>query len=141
MPKVSDSDTASGHANHSRLVYDLLIKCSKLGARMFRNQVGQYRLARPECVTCQREGRILRSGLCVGSLDLIGWAPVVITAEHVGRTVAVFTAIDAKTGVGRATPEQNTFARVVQGHGGLVCVARSVEDAEVLFAPWMEHKP
>ena len=121
--------------SESDLLYRLLLRCSKLGARIFRNQVGQYRLARPNCVPCQKHGRIIRSGLCVGSSDLIGWTLVTVTPEMVGRRIAVFTAIECKTTDRRSktTTEQAAFLRVVQQHGGLACVARSVEDAEALL--------
>lgn len=119
----------------STLLYRLLLRTSELGSRIFRNQVGQYRLARPNCEPCQKYGRIIRSGLCVGSSDLIGWTSVMVTPEMVGQRIAVFTAIEAKTQDRRSKPstEQSAFLRVVQGHGGLACVARSVEDAEALL--------
>ena len=116
---MSDSDTSE-----TALLYRLLLRASELGARLFRNNVGRLH---------DRNGRLVTYGLCVGSSDLIGYVPVTITPEMVGRTVAVFTAIEAKTATGRLRPEQSAFLRVVQGHGGLCCVARSVKDAEALL--------
>lgn len=109
------------------LVRRLLLRASELGQRLFRNQVGQYRLALPSCKRCQQEGRIIRSGLCVGSSDLIGWAPVVITPEMVGQTVAVFTAVEAKCRA-VATSEQIAFLNAVHAAGGRAILARSESD-------------
>jgi hypothetical protein len=110
--------------SESDLLYRLLVRGSELGARLFRNNVGKLRDAR---------GRLVTYGLCVGSSDLIGYLPVTITPAMVGQRVAVFVAIEAKTATGRLRPEQRQFLRVVQGHGGLCCVARSVEDADALL--------
>lgn len=122
-PLMSDSDTSE-----SALLYRLLLRSSELGARLFRNQVGQYRLA---------DGRVIRSGLCVGSADLIGYLPVTIRPDHVGQTLAVFVALEAKTATGRLRPEQQRFLRAVQQHGAIANVVRSVADAEILLAPYI----
>lgn len=131
------SKTDAGHPTESRLLYDLLIRASALGARLFRNQVGQYRLARPDCPRCQQTGRILRSGLCVGSSDTVGWVPVTIRPEHVGRTLAVFVAIETKSLRGVLSDEQRQFLAVAESHGAVTCVARSVADAETALAPYL----
>lgn len=115
-------------AEESQLLYRLLVRCSALGARIFRNNVGRLK---------DRNGRWVQYGLCVGSSDLIGYLPVTITPEHVGQTLAVFVAIEAKSDTGTLRPEQRQFLKVVQQHGGLVCVARSTEDAETMLAPWL----
>jgi hypothetical protein len=56
--------------------------------RVFRNQVGAYKLA---------DGRYISSGLCPGSHDYIGWQSVKITPAMVGATIAVFTSIEFKS--------------------------------------------
>lgn len=56
-----------------------------------------------------------------GTADLFGW-----TTEE-GRAIA--TAIEAKTGTGRATKEQRDFLELLVKMGGKAGVARSVEDA------------
>lgn len=114
------------------LLRSLLLASSRIGARLFRNQIGRYRLARPSCVECQRFGRIVSSGLCVGSSDLIGWMPVAITPEMVGRTLAVFVAVEAKTETGRTSAEQRAFLAAVARAGGKALVAREVNDVEAL---------
>ena len=64
-----------------------------------------------------------------GTSDLIGWTTVVVTAEMVGRRLAVFTAIEAKYKKRKATNEQSNFLEAVRAAGGLGGVARSAADA------------
>lgn len=66
-----------------------------------------------------RDPRVLHAGLCVGSSDLIGWRSVEITPEMVGKKVAVFVAIEAKTGKVRVTPDQENFIARVKDAGGI----------------------
>ena len=113
----------------SQLLSRLLIRCSALGARIFRNNVGRLQ---------DRRGRWVQYGLCVGSSDLIGYVPVTITAAHVGQTLAVFVAIEAKSDTGHLRPEQRKFLNIAHEHGAITCLARSVEDAEMTLAPWLQ---
>ena len=71
----------------------------------------------------------LKAGLCKGSSDLIGWMPVEITPEMVGKKVAIFTAIEVKTKSGRVSADQVNFIEKIQEAGGIAGVARSEEDA------------
>lgn len=112
----------------TQLLSRLLIRASELGLRLFRNQVGRYRLALPDCKRCQQQGRVLSSGLCVGSSDHIGWTPYVVQASDVGRTLAVFTAVEAKVGRNTTTEAQGHFLAVVRDAGGIALVARQEED-------------
>lgn len=105
----------------STLVKRLITTALKRGITLWRNQVGTYRLA---------DGRYITSGLCVGSADLIGYTRTVITPEMVGRTVAVFTAIEAKSATGRASSRQLAFLERVREAGGIAVVARSERDLE-----------
>ncbi len=128
---MSDSDTSYAKAtrdNESRLLAALLVRCSQLGARIFRNNVGRLQ---------DRCGRWVQYGLCVGSSDLIGYLPVTIKPEHVGQTVAVFVAIEAKTHTGHLRPEQRQFLNVAHAHGAITCLARAVDDVEITLAPWL----
>lgn len=80
--------------------------------------------------------RPVHFGLCKGSSDLIGWTRKTITAEDVGKTVAVFTAIELKTRTGRATADQENFIRQVTEAGGIAGVARSPDEGEQLVEKW-----
>lgn len=101
---------------------------SGAGARIFRNQVGTYKLA---------IGGYVTSGLGVGSSDLVGWSTVVVSPEMVGRKVAVFTAIEVKTFSSktkkRRLEEQKNFIRVVKEAGGIAGFARTEEEAVTLL--------
>lgn len=103
----------------STLLRALLLRGSALGARLFRNQVGRYPTM---------DGRYISSGLCVGSPDLVGWKSVTITPDMVGRRVAVFVGVEAKTPVGRLSDEQRAFLGALEAAGGIAVVARSTED-------------
>jgi len=89
---------------------------------------------------CQdKTGRLIRYGLGhtkpdqeLRSSDLIGWTPVVITPDMIGKTVAVFTAVEVKTeGWTRPTDEreiaQQRFVELVRNSGGLSIIATSVK--------------
>jgi hypothetical protein len=98
---------------------------SDAGAVMFRNQVG---------ATHTFDGRLIRYGICnPGGSDLIGWTPVQITEDMVGRTVAVFTAVEVKTPTGKATEDQLNFLAAVLRHGGFAGIARSTDEAVALI--------
>ena len=103
------------------------LRATELGARLFRNNVGSVTYT-------DRHGqpRTVKYGLHVGSSDLIGWTPVTITPEMVGRTLAVFTAVEVKTLRGKASPEQITFIEAVRRAGGIAGVARSPDELPTL---------
>ena len=109
------------------LLKRLMVEGSKLGLRLFRNQVGSYQL---------RDGRYLSSGLCKGSSDLIGYYPVEITPEMVGRTVAVFVAIEAKGPRGQVRKEQQQFLEVVAGMGAVAACVRSLQELHEAVTRW-----
>lgn len=98
---------------------NIRLESARLGTRLFRNQVGLYKLI---------DGRTIRSGLAVGSSDLIGWTPVEITPEMVGKTIAVFTSIEVKSAKAKPTSGQNAWLAAVKSAGGIGGIARSVDD-------------
>lgn len=118
----------------------LMLYASEHGAVLFRNQVGHYVIAQKDCKSCQRFGTHLKSGLCVGSSDLIGYTPVLVGEQHVGRTLALFTGIEAKREVGGVvSDEQRRFLIAVETAGGIQGVARGEQDLAAILSPW-QHK-
>lgn len=109
---------------------------SRLGARVFRVNTGRAWAgkARPDARggVYIPEAYPIRMGLVEGGSDLIGYSPVVVTPDMVGRTLAVFTAVELKTGRVALTSEQAHFLAVVRQAGGVAGVARTVEEAEAL---------
>lgn len=87
-----------------------------MGARLFRNNVG--------CLQ-DKNGAWVTYGLCPGSSDLIGWTPVKIVPEMVGKNIAVFTAVEVKTIKGTVSKEQENFICIVEQSGGMAFVVRS----------------
>ena len=94
--------------------------CAAVGGLWFRNNTGQL----PD-----RNGRMIKFGMCVGGSDIIGGTPVTITPDMVGQTLLVFTAVECKTATGRHTPAQTAFIAAVVRAGGRAGVARSAEEA------------
>lgn len=84
------------------------IAMSAMGHRVFRNQVGEYRVG----------NRYISYGLCVGSSDLIGWT-------NDGK----FLAIEVKRPGKKPTAQQKLFIDTVNSYGGIGIVATSVESA------------
>jgi len=98
------------------------LEASRIGARLFRNNVGAY----------QSEAGFVRYGLCnetsamneaIKSSDLIGIKPVVITQGMVGSTIGQFMAREVKKGSWHytGTPRevaQLKFLEIVNGLGG-----------------------
>ena len=76
-----------------------------------------------------KDARPFRAGV-PGMSDLIGWMPVEITPEMVGKTLAVYTAVETKNPRGRATAEQKQFLDVVSQSGGRAGIARTDGDLD-----------
>jgi hypothetical protein len=116
------------------------IQATKSGARLFRNNVGLgwigsvQRPRVPMLVNLMpgdvllRQARPIHFGLCDGSSDLIGWHPVTITHDMVGKTFARFLACEVKTDTGRVTAEQQAFLDAVREAGGIATISRSERD-------------
>lgn len=86
---------------------------------------GQYFL--PAGTVVLYDGRPVKTGP-PGISDQLGWTRRAIRPEDVGRTLAIFTAVECKTDTGRVTPEQQAFLDAVNAAGGLGLVARSAQD-------------
>lgn len=119
-PTVSVSHAMSEASVQQQIRLD----ASRRGVRLFRNNVG----------ACKDDtGRLIRYGLAndsaqvnarIKSSDLIGITPIIITPEHIGMTMGVFTSIEVKkTGwTYRGTDREEAQLRwliLVSGMGGI----------------------
>lgn len=126
--------------SEKKIINDVLLSASKLGWRLFRNNTGTgwagkiFRTPMPISVRLNPEDVIIRNasllnaGLCKGSSDIIGWKPVIITQDMVGKTVAIFTAIEIKYGSTKTTEEQSNFIDNVIRAGGYGKIVRSADE-------------
>lgn len=117
---------------------------ARWGARLFRNNVmlavphttvkaalSALLAGRPhEAIRVLRQARMVRCGLAVGSSDLIGITPVVVTAAMVGRTIGVFTALESKQPGASLEPEQRTFIEAVKRMGGIAAKVTGPQDVD-----------
>ena len=99
----------------SDVVTEIRLALSKAGILVWRNHVA---------LSKQESGHTARSGLAVGSADLIGLVP------PSGR----FLAIECKRPKGgRLSERQRDWLEVVRRCGGIAGIARSVEEAFALI--------
>lgn len=106
------------------------IEASKLGNKLFINTSGAFQ---------DQTGRLIRFGLGhvtknnhFKSSDLIGFTPIVITPEMVGRKIAVFTAVEVKKTKWKYTATEREIAQlkfldVVKMNGGISCFCNSID--------------
>jgi hypothetical protein len=112
------------------------LQATKLGAVTFRNNVGMGwvgKAIKKGDLTIIKNARPLHAGLCEGSSDLIGWTSIEVTPEMVGEKLAVFTAIELKSGRRSSTTEQTNFITNVKKAGGFAGVARDPSDVKIIL--------
>ncbi len=111
------------------------ITAAHAGLQLFRNNSG---------ACYDQTGRLIRYGLGndseqvnrrIKSSDLIGWTPMLITADMVGRTVPVFTGIEVKASdwnpgkkLDAHETAQKTFIDLVLAAGGKAGFANDPAD-------------
>jgi hypothetical protein len=88
--------------------------------RLFRNNIG----------VCKTEHTTIVYGLCPGSSDLIGWTSTEITADMIGKKIAIFTALEVKTETGKISDDQKIFLENVKNSGGIAKICRKLEDLD-----------
>lgn len=118
----------------TRLLKDTQIQLSKADVRLFRNNVGAGFTGWPlhnrdGSITLPKWNRVI-FGFGPGSSDLIGWRTVVIRPEHVGKKVAQFVALEAKSKGGKLSKTQANFIRAVRAAGGRAGVFRNEREAQ-----------
>jgi hypothetical protein len=98
------------------------LQATKLGGRLWRNQSGLAWqgeiISKNNNVLHLRNPRPLKSGLVIGASDLIGFLPIKITEEHLGKILAIFWANEIKTKNDRLSKEQLNFLQFIGMSGG-----------------------
>lgn len=110
-------------------VNDAIIKAGRVyGAKLYRNRRGMLPLP---------NGGMLPFGLGpAGFPDEIGYMPVRITADMVGKTVAVFCGIEAKTEDGVLAGHQKSVLDELRRDGCVAGVATSADDVLAIIKDW-----
>jgi hypothetical protein len=118
----------------------ILLNLSKTSV-LFRNNTGKGwvgRLISSKFGTVVIENaRPLNAGLVKGSSDLIGWTSIEVTPEMVGKKIAVFSAIEAKTGKTSTSPEQANFIEQITQAGGIAFVCHTDIEAREKLNEWI----
>lgn len=107
---MSESDT----------LRDIILRLSNTDTRLFRMQSGSFRALHSD--------QVIRVGI-PGMSDTIGLRRITVTPELLGRSLAVFVAIEVKSKTGKPHANQLDFVQVVSNLGGYAGIARSVDDA------------
>jgi hypothetical protein len=95
--------------SEANLLNDCMVELSASGCLVWRNNTG----ALPD-----KNGRILKFGLCKGGSDIIGICPD-------GK----FLAVEVKTETGRASSDQMRFIDAINRLGGRAGIAREAKKA------------
>lgn len=122
-PKKKAQPLKEASVLKSILIYSPLMNCT-----LFRNNVGMF------SIDTKGKKRFVKTGLCKGSSDLIGYTSRMITKEMVGQRIAVFTAIETKKEEWKETKKfdehekrQDEFLKEVREKGGIAGFANSIE--------------
>lgn len=134
--------------NENNIQKLIMMEMSRNGVRIFRNNTGNgvagsqmKRIEKDGPVMLNigdwvvRHGSRIQYGLCVGSSDLIGWRPVLVTQSMVGQMIAQFVAAEIKSKTGTASDEQKNFINRVRADGGLSGILRSIDETIALLNP------
>ncbi len=112
------------YPSEADLMRSIQLRASDLGLRAWRNNVGML---------VDHRGTHVRYGLAVGSSDLIGIRPVLVTPSHVGQVIGQFLSLEVKSRTGKPTGEQTAWLATVTRLGGIAGVIRSIADLEALL--------
>jgi hypothetical protein len=127
------------------VMHRVMLALSQAGATVFRQNVGQAVVGGVEWIRQRktvtvnpgdavvRGARVFHAGF-VGQGDVVGWFPIEITPEMVGRKVAVVLWPEVKKEEGgRRRPEQEKFCDRVVEDGGISGFVRSPEEAVAML--------
>ena len=108
----------------SKIQNDIRIACNTGSTRAWRNNIAKL----------QVRGQWVNFGIpSKGGSDLIGLHTMEIQPKHIGKSVAVFVAIEVKTPTGKPSQEQIRFIEFAKKAGAIAGIARSPEEATNLI--------
>lgn len=123
--------------SESEIQQEIRVEAPKMGVTLMRNNQGGFK---------DETGRMVRFGLGNESpnqnylsSDLIGFTEIVVTADMIGKRIAVFTAVEVKrenwkSGVkNEREQKQNNFIAWVKSRGGIALMTNSVDEFKKLF--------
>jgi len=130
VPPVETRDSMPG--SEARVQSEVRLEAASKGVRLWRNNVGQLldEQGRPIRYGLANESKALNESL--KSSDLIGWRPVTVTADMVGRKLAVFVSRECKRPGWHMTPgddraqAQARWLALIAADGGDACFASGV---------------
>lgn len=129
--------------SESQIQSDIALEFNKGATRLFKNVVGNFWTGKmvdfKDGLVRLANARRIKCGLVTGAADRIGFHQIEITSAMVGKTIAIFTAVELKTCVGSATPEQKQFLKVISDMGGIAGIAREKKDIEILFDSFVKQ--
>ena len=119
----------------TNLTNKLRLLVSKLGGRLWRANAGKFwggkRITLPPLISAKLGSRAAIvnpspiQGLPKGFSDTFGFVPVEITPEMVGKTLAVFVALEVKAEDGKLRKEQISFIKTIHLNNGIAAFVRS----------------
>lgn len=120
---------------------------STKGGRLFRNNVGVLKNSQGGWVRYGLANESKQMNQNIKSGDCIGWYPLEITPEMVGKTVAVFCSVEVKKEgykpSGKRQLEhheaQSRWADMVNQYGGFSGIFDSVGSLEESFNMWLNN--
>lgn len=119
-------------SDESEVQQHIQIEASKMGNKLFRNNSGSFKDATGRVVWFGLGNVSSQQNKYFKSSDLIGFTPITITSDMVGRKLAVFTAVEVKKTKWKYTATerevaQKKFLDVVKMNGGLALFANSID--------------
>lgn len=126
---MSETPRAQGTEPRQHTESDFLRNLLKTARAYYEKGIVKICLRRNNNIVARlADGRVIRAGLGVGTSDSIGYVSRTVTQEMVGKSVAVFTAIEAKARGKNPDNNQQAFLDQVNRDGGIGLCARDGDD-------------
>lgn len=123
----------TGEQSETNIVRQCLERASKLGHRLWRQQVGTGWIGKSRKLddgsVIIQNARPFHAGF-EGLLDTGGFALITVTPEMVGKRIPLFTEIEVKTKTGAVLDAQRKRIAYIRSIGGYAGIARSADDVD-----------